>query len=81
MVKEKKRENYYRYNNNNKEDKYGGINSSLGNNYNYLGKKDKFNIYEKNNQLYNQYSGGIIGNSRRKRNGYNNSNNNIGWGI
>ena len=81
VVKEKKRENYYRYNNNNKEDKYGGINSSLGNNYNYLGKKDKFNIYEKNNQLYNQYSGGIIGNSRRKRNGYNNSNNNIGFGI
>ena len=84
VIKEKKSENYYGYNNNyNKEDKYGGINNSLGNNYNFknLGRKDKFNIYEKNNQLFNQFSGDIIGNSRRKRNGYNNSNNNIGWGI
>ena len=71
IMKEKKNENYYGYNN--KEDKYRGINNSIGNNYlGNLGRKDKFNIYEKNNQLFNQFSSDLIVNSRRKRNVYNN---------
>ena len=80
IMKEKKTENYYGYNNsNNKEDKYGGINNvNIGNNN--FGRKDKFSLYEKNNQLFNQFSGDIIGNSRRKRNFYS-SPNNAGWDI
>ena len=78
IMKEKKTDNYYGYNNsNNKEDKYGGINNvNIGNNN--FGRKDKFSLYEKNNQLFNQFSGDIIGNSRRKRNFYS-SPNNLGW--
>ena len=49
---------------------------------NYYAKKDKFNLFEKNNQLFNQFNSGgdIIGNSRRKRNFYS-SPNNIEWDI
>ena len=70
IMKEKKSENYYGYNN--KDDKYRGINSCIGNNYlGNLGRKDKFNIYEKNNQLFNQFSSDLIVNSRRKKNAFN----------
>ena len=63
IMKEKKSDNYYGYNN-------------------YYAKKDKFNLFEKNNQLFNQFNSGgdIIGNSRRKRNFYS-SPNNIEWDI
>ena len=74
IMKEKKSDNYYGYN---REDKFG---SNGGNNY--YAKKDKFNLFEKNNQLFNQFNSGgdIIGNSRRKRNFYS-SPNNIEWDI
>ena len=72
IMKEKKNDNFYGFNN--REDKYGA--SNIGNN-NY-GKKDKFSLYEKNNQLFNQFNNDIIGNSRRKRNFYS-SPNNLGW--
>ena len=74
IMKEKKTDNYYGYN---REDKFG---SNGGNNY--YAKKDKFNLFEKNNQLFNQFNSGgdIIGNSRRKRNFYS-SPNNIEWDI
>ena len=74
IMKEKKNDNFYGFNN--REDKYGA--SNIGNNNNYYGKKDKFSLYEKNNQLFNQFNNDIIGNSRRKRNFYS-SPNNLGW--
>ena len=75
IMKEKKNDNYYGYNN--REDKFGSNNR--GNNY--YAKKDNFNLFEKNNQLLNQFNGdNIIGNSRRKRNFYS-SPNNLGWEI
>ena len=74
IMKEKKNDNFYEFNN--REDKYGA--SNIGNNNNYYGKKDKFSLYEKNNQLFNQFNNDIIGNSRRKRNFYS-SPNNLGW--
>ena len=73
MMKEKKGENLYGYNN--KEDKYGGNNVSN----NYYGRKDKFSLYEKNS-LFNQFSSDMIGNSRRKRNFFS-SPNNINWDL
>jgi len=74
IMKEKNNDNFYGFNN--REDKYGA--SNIGNNNNYYGKKDKFSLYEKNNQLFNQFNNDIIGNSRRKRNFYS-SPNNLGW--
>ena len=74
IMKEKKNDNFYGFNN--REDKYGA--SNIGNNNNYYGKKDKFSLYEKNNPLFNQFNNDIIGNSRRKRNFYS-SPNNLGW--
>ena len=74
IMKEKKNDNFYGFNN--REDKYGS--SNIGNNNNFYGKKDKFNLYEKNNPLFNQFNNDIIGNSRRKRNFYS-SPNNLGW--
>ena len=74
IMKEKKNDNFYGFNN--REDKYGA--SNIGNNNNYYGKKDKFSLYEKNNQLFNQFNNDIIGNSRRRRNFYS-SPNNLGW--
>ena len=76
IMKEKKNDNFYGFNN--REDKYGA--SNIGNNNNYYGKKDKFSLYEKNNQLFNQFNNDIIGNSRRKRNFYS-SPNNLGWEL
>ena len=73
IMKEKKNDNLYGYNN--RENNYGS--SNIGGN-NYYGKKDKFSNYEKNNQLFNQFNNDIIGNSRRKRNFYS-SPNNLGW--
>ena len=73
IMKEKKSENLYGYNN--KEDKYGG--NSVNNNY--YGRKDKFSLYEKNS-LFNQFSSDMIGNSRRKRNFFS-SPNNINWDL
>ena len=80
IMKEKKTDNYYGYNNsNNKEDKYGGINNiNIGNNN--FGRKDKFSLYEKNNQLFNQFNNDAIGPSRRKRNYYS-SPNSFGWDL
>ena len=74
IMKEKKNDNFYGFNN--REDKYGS--SNIGNNNNYYNKKDKFSLYEKNNPLFNQFNNDIIGNSRRKRNFYS-SPNNLGW--
>ena len=74
IMKEKKNDNFYGFNN--REDKYGA--SNIGNNNNYYNKKDKFSLYEKNNPLFNQFNNDIIGNSRRKRNFYS-SPNNLGW--
>ena len=73
IMKEKRNDNLYGYNN--REDKYGP--SNIGGN-NYFGKKDKFSLYEKNNQLFNQFNNDMIGGSRRKRN-YFSSPNNLGW--
>ena len=52
-MKEKKSDNYYGYN---REDKFG---SNGGNNY--FAKKDKFNLFEKNKQLFNQFNIGSDG--------------------
>ena len=76
IMKEKKNDILYGFNNN-KEGKYGAMNNG-GNNH--FGRKDKFSLYEKNNQLFNQFNNDIIGNSRRKRNFYS-SPNNLGWEL
>ena len=77
VMKEKNNNNNFYGFNNNREDKYGL--SNIGTN-NYYG-KNKYNNYEKNNQLFNHYnSSDIIGNSRRKRNFYS-SPNNIAWDL
>ena len=76
IMKEKKNDILYGFNNN-KEGKYGAMNNG-GNNH--FGRKDKFSLYEKNNQLFNQFNNDLIGNSRRKRNFYS-SPNNLGWEL
>ena len=77
VMKEKNNNNNFYGFNNNREDKYGL--SNIGTN-NYYG-KNKYNNYEKNNQLFNHYnSSDIIDNSRRKRNFYS-SPNNIAWDL
>ena len=86
VMKEKNNDNFYGFNNNNnKEDKYGlgfgmgNLNLNNGNN-NHFGRKDKFSLYEKNNQLFNQFNNDAIGPSRRKRNYYS-SPNSFGWDL
>ena len=84
IMKEKKNENFYDYNNNYKEDKFSLLNNNgnSGNN-NLFGRKDKFSLYERNNPLFNQFSNGnndIIGASRRKKNYYS-SPNSLGWDL
>jgi serine/threonine protein kinase len=84
IMKEKKNENFYDYNNNYKEDKFSFLNNNgnSGNN-NMFGRKDKFSLYERNNPLFNQFSNGnndIIGASRRKKNYYS-SPNSLGWDL
>ena len=86
IMKEKNNDNFYGFNNNNnKEDKYGlgfgmgNLNLNNGNN-NHFGRKDKFSLYEKNNQLFNQFNNDAIGPSRRKRNYYS-SPNSFGWDL
>jgi len=84
IMKEKKNENFYDYNNNYKEDKFSLLNNNgnSGNN-NLFGRKDKFSIYERNNPLFNQFNNGnndIIGASRRKKNYYS-SPNSLGWDL
>ena len=76
IMKEKKNDILYGFNNN-KEGKYGAMNNGGNNNF---GRKDKFSLYEKNNQLFNQFNNDLIGNSRRKRNFYS-SPNNLGWEL
>ena len=75
MMKDKKNDNFYDYNN--KQDKF-----SIFNNNNNYGRKDKFSIYEKNNPIFNQFNNNndIIGGPRRKRNYYS-SPNSFGWGF
>ena len=70
MMKEKKNENFYEFNN-----KGFGNN---GNN-NLYGRKGGFGAFEKNNPLFNQFNNDIIGAPRRKRNFY--SSPNIQWDI
>ena len=72
MMKEKRNDNFYEFNNN-KQDKYSSLNN---NNY---GRKDKFSIYEKNS-LFNQFNSNIMEGGRRKRNYYS-SPNSLGWGF
>ena len=84
VMKEKKNENFYDYNNNYKEDKFSFLNNNgnSGNN-NLFGRKDKFSLYERNNPLFNQFNSGnndIIGASRRKKNYYS-SPNSLGWDL
>ena len=84
IMKEKKNENFYDYNNNYKEDKFSFLNNNgnSGNN-NLFGRKDKFSLYERNNPLFNQFNSGnndIIGASRRKKNYYS-SPNSLGWDL
>ena len=69
IMKDKKNDNFYEYNNK-KEDKFNFLNK--GNNY--LGRRDKFSNFEKNNPLFNQFNNDIIGGSRRKKNLYSNVN-------
>jgi len=88
VMKEKKNDNYYDFNNNNfnnfgnnnREDKFSFLNNNGNNNNNHFGRKDKFSLYERNNPLFNQFNNDIIGNSRRKRNFYS-SPNNIQWDL
>ena len=67
VMKEKKNNNIFGYNN--RED--------LNNNF---GKNDKFSVYERNNPLMNQFNNEMNGVSRRKRNFYS-SPNYLGWGL
>ena len=75
VMKEKKNDNIFGYNN---RDDISGMGSykNLNNNF---GKNDKFSLYERNNPLVNKFSNELSGVSRRKRNYYS-SPNSLGWG-
>ena len=72
IMKDKKSDNLFGYNNN-KNDIFGIGASRFGKN------NDKFSSFERNNPLINQFNNEMSGVSRRKRNFYS-SPNNIGWG-
>ena len=71
IMKDKKNDNLFGYNN--KNDIFGLGGNRFGKN------NDKFSSFERNNPLINQFNNEMSGVSRRKRNYYS-SPNNFGWG-
>ena len=76
VMKEKKNDNYYDFNN---KGLFNNINN-YNNGNNLYGRKDKFSNYERNNPLFNQFNNDILGGQRRKRNYYS-SPNSLGWEL
>ena len=73
IMKEKKNDNIFGYNNRDDIGLYKNSN-------NVYGKNNKFNSYERNNPLINQFNNEITGFQRRKRNIYSTPNN-FNWNI